>query len=99
MKSKLTIEIDFSDNNTPYIQILEDPSQDVRDQLICSFIQSLAHQSTWCKIVPHYMQDGYPKKWIIKAITPAQIEQETVIMIEQNRLYKKYREGCSSSMD
>ncbi len=92
MQSKITIEIDFSDNNTPFIQISESPSSDVRDQLICSFLQSLGYESTWCKIVPSSFNDGYPKKYSIKAIKSQQFEEEAKIMAEQARVHNANEE-------
>lgn len=49
MKSRITIEVDFGNNNVPVIQILFRPSDDVRDSLLQSFLQSF-HGSSLCKI-------------------------------------------------
>jgi hypothetical protein len=40
MKSRLTIEVDFENNNRPVIQILKFESDDVRDRLLNSLFQS-----------------------------------------------------------
>lgn len=50
MKSRITIEVDFDNGNVPVIQVLQQDSDDVRDNLIKSFLQSLQHTSRWCKI-------------------------------------------------
>ena len=50
MKSRITIEVDFTSNNLPVIQILQIKSDDVRDKLVQQFLQSLQHTSRWCKI-------------------------------------------------
>ena len=50
MKSRITIEVDFENGNMPVIQVLQQNSDDVRDNLIKSFLQSLQHSSRWCKI-------------------------------------------------
>ena len=50
MKSRITIEVDFTTNNLPVIQILQIKSDDVRDKLVQQFLQSLQHTSRWCKI-------------------------------------------------
>lgn len=49
MQSKITIEIDFENGNKPVIQIISRNSDDVRDKLISSFLQSLGG-SRWCTI-------------------------------------------------
>jgi hypothetical protein len=41
MKSRITIEFDFADGNTPVIQILARTSDDVRDKLVNLFLQHL----------------------------------------------------------
>ena len=52
MNSKITIEVDFSSNNTPVVRILQRKSEDVRDSLVSNFIQHLDHTSIsrWLKI-------------------------------------------------
>lgn len=49
MKSRITIEVDFEHGNKPIIQILHHNSEDVRDNLIKSFLQSF-HNSGLCQI-------------------------------------------------
>ena len=49
MKSRITIEVDFENGNKPVIQILKQNSDDVRDNLIQSFLESFVN-SGLCKI-------------------------------------------------
>lgn len=90
MKSRITIEVDFNDNNLPVIQILSCNSDDVRDNLIKSFLQSLQHTSRWCSI--HYIgnmgkwnafknneQDDV-HKWVIRPVTIKEIPHEIKLM-------------------
>lgn len=49
MKSRITIEVDFDNGNSPVIQILKQKSDDVRDGLISHFTQQLGG-SSWCQI-------------------------------------------------
>jgi hypothetical protein len=52
MKSRITIEVDFENANTPVIKIAHQKSDDVRDSLIGNFLQHLDHGSIsrWMKI-------------------------------------------------
>lgn len=52
MKSRITIEVDFDNANTPVIKIVHQKSEDVRDSLIGNFLQHLDHGSIsrWMKI-------------------------------------------------
>ncbi len=50
MKSRITIEVDFENANEPVIQILQNSSDDVRDNLIKQFLEGKGHLSRWLKI-------------------------------------------------
>lgn len=50
MKSRITIEVDFDNGNAPIIKIIQQQSSDVRDALLCQFVQSLKHTSRWLRI-------------------------------------------------
>lgn len=89
MKSRITIEVNFEEGNLPVIQVLSQQSDDVRDKLISSFLQSLQHTSRWCKII--YMGNrsvfGEPEasrnpvhSWHIIPIRPNEIEEEMSLM-------------------
>ena len=84
MKSRISIEVDFENNNLPVIQILRQDSTDVRDRLVSAFLQSLQHTSRWCKITfvgsTDRMPDGSCDQWKISPITPKDIESEIQLM-------------------
>ena len=89
MKSRITIEVNFEEGNLPVIQILNTHSDDVRDKLISSFLQSLQHTSRWCKIIymgdeshfhPNFNDGLAIHRWHIVPITPSQIPEEMKLM-------------------
>lgn len=89
MKSRITIEVDFDNGNLPIIRILSQSSEDVRDNLIQSFLQSLQHTSRWCKIeykgnrskfAPPMDFDDPIHCWHIVPIKPAEIQSEMNLM-------------------
>lgn len=83
MKSRITIEVDFNGNNLPVIQVLSQSSDDVRDKLIQSFLQSLQHTSRWCRIDYKSSQEAQSQdihRWFICPVTPAELEQEIKLM-------------------
>lgn len=98
MKSRITIEVDFSNGNEPVIQILSRNSDDVRDNLIKSFYQKLGG-SSWCQI--RFRQDEinplYPeldfKRIIITPIPESELKEHAEAMLEQHRLHKKFGEN------
>lgn len=50
MNSRITIEVDFDNNNDPVIQIVSRETDDIRDKLIRNFIEKLGTESNWCRI-------------------------------------------------
>lgn len=85
MQSRITIEVDFQNGNQPVIQVLSAPSDDVRDNLVSSFLQSLQHTSRWAKFeyqgtYEKAAGDGIKNKWFIRPITPQEIESEIRLM-------------------
>lgn len=84
MNSKITIEVDFSNNNTPVIRILHRKSDDVRDSLVSNFIQHLDHTSIsrWLRFEYRgERQDGHV--WDIVPISSSlsQLEEEAKLMM------------------
>lgn len=84
MKSRITIEVDFENKNLPVIQILSRQSDDVRDGLIKSFLQSLQHTSRWAKFL---YKGGYDEsdqqqthRWFISPLTPQELSNELDLM-------------------
>lgn len=87
MESRITIEVDFENNNLPIIQIVSKESEDVRDKLVKSFLQSLKHTSRWTTIEfvgnnHDRVTDGIPTAWIwkIAPITPENLQTEINLM-------------------
>jgi hypothetical protein len=91
LQSKITIEIDYENNNEPVIQIIAKDSEDIRDGLIKSFYQKLGG-SSWCKI--RFAQDlsdsSDPekrfKRIFITPIPEKYLKAEAEIMLEQHRV-------------
>lgn len=84
MKSKITVEIDFENGNRPVIQVHERNSDDVRDKLIDSVFQQLAHHSRWFRVEFKHntMIDGdVGNLWHLIPITPEEYEQEIKLMV------------------
>lgn len=86
MKSKITIEVDFENNNLPVLRIMQCDSDDVRDKLLSSFLQSLQHTSRWARIEYDRQMtyqnavDESTHRWFIRPITPQEIEAEIKLM-------------------
>lgn len=95
MKSRITIELDFGNNNTPVIQILHSDSDDVRDKLISNFAEMLGG-SSWCQI--KWLDSanidsralGLPDRIHITPIHPAKFKEQAALMLEQDRLNKEF---------
>ncbi len=79
MKSKITIEVDFDQNNTPYIRLLVDKnSDDVRDKLLRAFLEKLGYESVFGKIVckSDAPTEENVQRWGIYPIPAEKIEEE-----------------------
>ena len=69
MTSRITLEVDFENNNEPVIQVMYRHSDDVRDKLLSNFLQILNGESTTCVIkCVDYVADG--SMWVIRALPP-----------------------------
>ena len=111
MKSRITIEVDFNNGNLPVIQILSRSSDDVRDNLLQSFLQSLQHTSRWCRI--EYsgtrgiwsdnlspISDDASHRWVLMPITTKEIPSEMDLMksvLAVNEGYPKQKDGFRAS--
>lgn len=85
MKSRISIEIDFSNGNQPVIQILREFSPDVRDKLITNFLEKLNSGSSWCKI--QWSEEETIEPYSRIYITPIPVEQlfwEAKLMLEKH---------------
>lgn len=106
MKSRITIEVDFENGNTPIIQILRvfpdkfgDEPEDVRDNLIHAFCQSFGHTSSWAKV--EFTQNFAPKgvtefqRIHITPIGPKEMKKEAEVMMKQSGMNVEYPEHAS----
>lgn len=74
MKSRISIEVDYDNGREPVIQILSRDSDDLRDGLIKSFLQSFGAESNRCSIEwLHHGEDF--KRIYIRAIPPEKINK------------------------
>lgn len=94
MRSRITIELDFDNNNEPYIQIHQLNSDDMRDKVLKSFLEKLGGESQWLKIRcepqhPSVLSSEIGPKWKITAIRPSELENEFA-MDEWVKAGKKY---------
>ena len=87
MKSRITIEVDFNNGNTPVIQILQAVSDDVRDSLIKSFAE-MQGGSSWCQLKYVDTNDNFNRIYITP-IGENQLKEQAEIILEQDRLNKK----------
>lgn len=92
MQSKITIEVDFDNNNEPIIQIISRHSDDIRDKLIKYFIEKLGYVGNWGRIEWAGGTDGLDhagfSRWIIRPITPKELREQAELMLEQARVYE-----------
>lgn len=84
MTSRITIEVDFDNNNQPILQIISRQSDDVRDKLIQSFLRNLRGISRWCNITcdgSYGDETDKFQRWIISPLTPDQFLVEGEQMV------------------
>lgn len=79
MLSRITVEVDFSNGNLSFIQVIEKHSDDVRDALIGHFLERLAHESRWCRI-EYYGDDMRGRHWRIHPMAPQELPSEMKLM-------------------
>lgn len=109
MKSRISIEVDFNNSNLPVIQILSQDSDDVRDRLVKSFLQSLQHTSRWCKIIyigeasTHEDATVNKQRWQIIPIIPHEIRDEMKLMdavaLGQTKMWENQPNRPSNRLD
>lgn len=81
MKSRITIEIDYENNRTPILRIVQENSSDVRDGLIKDFLQSLGHTSRWLRIeFQRWNEETKQQVYNITPITTSEIPDEIALM-------------------
>jgi len=79
MKSRITIEIDFEEQNSPIIEVRYEQSDDVRDKLIKSFFEKLGGQSSWCRVM-FWGSEAGRQLLRITPITPSEFEVQAKLM-------------------
>lgn len=102
MKSRITIEVDFENNNRPVIQILQSESDDVRDNLLKNFLEYFGG-SSWLKIQwKNTVLSPTPSVPVNRIhITPIALQdlkKESEIMLEQSKLCEQWKEGHLQTM-
>lgn len=81
MKSRITVEIDYENNRTPILRIVQENSSDVRDGLIKDFLQSLGHTSRWLRIeFQRWNEETKQQVYNITPITTSEIPNEIALM-------------------
>ena len=95
MKSRITIEVDFENNNRPVIQIIHKKSDDVRDNLLSAFLEQFGGQSSWCHIKWAQSYEGETPdssfaRIFITPILPERLKEQASVMIDQAGLGDRY---------
>lgn len=89
MKSRITVEVDFDNNNSPILQILLNKnSDDLRDKMLAHFTEQVGG-SSWLQIKWAEQQGGLPddaQRIVIRPIKADQFKEQAEIMLEQHRL-------------
>lgn len=82
MRSRITMEIDFSDQNKPVIQVSEVSSDDVRDKIVRSFRDTFGYTSMWCRVIFSSSVENEDKMYTIRPIPPQDILKEAEKMAQ-----------------
>lgn len=80
MKSRISIEVDFDNNNQPVIQILSQHSDDTRDKLISNFLEGRQNQSRWLTVEYKGEKLGGGSIFHLAVVPPEKIECEMKLM-------------------
>lgn len=87
MNSRITIEVDFENNNTPVIQVVSQDSDDTRDKLIAHFLEGRQSLSRWLTIqykgekLPHPVTgEGRGSIFHLTVVPPKDFRQEIKLM-------------------
>lgn len=80
IKSRISIEVDFENNNQPVIQILSQHSDDTRDALISHFLEGRKFQSRWATIEYKGEKLGGGSIFHLSIVPPEKLEGEMKLM-------------------
>jgi hypothetical protein len=81
MESKIRVTVDFNRNNAPVIEIVRKNSEDVRDHLVCDFLEKFQSHNRWAKVV--YMGEDQQARILHYHIIPISMDElrdEIVLM-------------------
>lgn len=89
MLSRITVEIDYTNNGRPYFRIIENAtSDDLRDKAFTQFRRTFMHQSQWCNVDFGQVQMDGTIQWNVHPIAPEELEKEAQHMLKAAEGYK-----------
>jgi predicted HicB family RNase H-like nuclease len=91
MDSRISIKADFV-SNTPYIDVVYNPSDDSRDEMVKAFAEKLEHTSAWCWIDWQPQNQSGRFNFRVYPLTPEQLQMHIDRMTEALRVYKAHQE-------
>jgi len=95
MYSRISIKGDFTEN-TPYIDVVYNPSDDSRDEMVKVFAEKLEYTSCWAHLVWQPGTDNNGRfNFRAYPIAPHQLEDQIKQMQEASRVWKEH---CNSSI-
>lgn len=74
MKSRISIDVDFDNQNQPVIRLIYQYSDDTRDKLVCKFLQDFGGDSSWARISYEAIPDGL--RVILTPVKPEELWKE-----------------------
>jgi len=90
MDSRISIKGDFVEN-TPYIDVVYNPSDDSRDEMVKAFTEKLEHTSSWAHLVWQTPTEQNGRfNFRIYPVGPHQLEHHIKQMQETLRVWKEY---------
>lgn len=90
MDSRISIKGDFVEN-TPYIDVVYNPSDDSRDEMVKAFTEKLEHTSAWAHIEWQTPTDSNGRmNFRIVPIPPHKLEHNISQMQETLRIHNEF---------
>lgn len=88
MDSRISIKGDFI-ANTPFVDVVYNPSDDARDEMVKVFAEKLEYTSCWARVdwLPSNNKNGRFNFRIVP-ISPSQFTEQIKQMEEANRVFK-----------
>lgn len=97
MDSRISIKGDFVEN-TPYIDVVYNPSEDSRDEMVKAFAEKLEHTSGWAHLMWQWevsAKSANSFNFRIYPIPPHKLEHHINQMQETLRVWKEH---CNQSI-